>query len=570
MAFPCIRCKSEIDPKYKACPFCGEPITDFLRRYLNEPIDGKYQILSGLGTGGMGEVYKVLHVHLNATRVIKVMRSKIANDPGAHARFLREARLATRIQHPNVATLFDFSTLEDGSRYMVWEYIEGKNLHQLIEQSGPLSPRHAAKLAVEVLYGLDAIHRAGIVHRDISPENIMISRDEDGERVKLIDLGIAKQGSDEGADKTKTGLFVGKWKYCSPEHLGMLGKGEQIDGRADLYSFGIVLYEMLTGLAPFQATTPHGFLLLHSSERPQALREVNPTVTASPELERIIFHALEKNRANRFATARDFASAIQPLIPLLDDKPGAAPAPVVIELTEDLTRPSGDLKTLRYDPGATVRTLEPEWPPTAATSDTVPTVAESLESRPTFVEGPSSGAPTLVTGQPGSTTALDTVEIRPARSAHPAAETEIDQSMRSLRSRRWNMTVAAAAALVIIATSVVLYSKAAPAPDVLRPANGPVAVRASAHLGINAFPWGEVRSIRNLASGKLIELKQPLVTPAPIDLEPGKYEITLSNPAFQNAILRTVELRSGEQQLVTVQFEDAAKASLPRLEDDRP
>jgi serine/threonine-protein kinase len=147
MPFFCIHCKSEIDARYKACPYCGEAITDFLRKYLETPLDGKYQILARLGIGGMGEVYKVLHTHLNAIRVIKLMRANIAADPGAHERFLREARLATKIQHPNVAALFDFSTLdEDGARYMVWEYIEGINLHELIKERGPLSPRYAAKL----------------------------------------------------------------------------------------------------------------------------------------------------------------------------------------------------------------------------------------------------------------------------------------------------------------------------------------------------------------------------------------------------------------------------------------
>src|SRR5436190_8688663 len=311
MAFSCIHCRSEIDPAYKACPFCGEPITDFLRKHLEEPIDGKYQLLARLGVGGMGEVYKVLHVHLNAIRVIKLMRSAIAGDKAAHDRFLREARLATRIQHPNVATLFDFATLDDGSRYMVWEFIEGTNLHELLESNGPLSPRYAAQLAIQALMGLDAIHRAGIVHRDISPENLMITRDDEGnERVKIIDLGIAKQSGSEDA-KTQTGMFVGKWKYCSPEHLGMMPEGESIDGRADLYSFGIVLYEMLTGVPPFQADTPHAYVMLHASERPKALREVNPNVTDSPELERIIFKALEKDRRKRFANAREFAQALE-------------------------------------------------------------------------------------------------------------------------------------------------------------------------------------------------------------------------------------------------------------------
>src|SRR5437763_3113912 len=235
MPFTCIHCRSEIDPKFKACPYCGEPITEFLRRHLEVPIDGKYQILARLGVGGMGEVYKVLHIHLNAIRVIKLMRSTIATDPAAHDRFVREARLATKIHHPNVAALHDFSTLDDGTNYMVWEYIEGRNLHELIETRGPLSPRYAAKIAIDALLGLDAIHRAGIVHRDISPENIMIAGDEDGEEhVKLIDLGIAKQGDGTESNKTKTGMFVGKWNYCSPEHLGMLAACERIDGRADL------------------------------------------------------------------------------------------------------------------------------------------------------------------------------------------------------------------------------------------------------------------------------------------------------------------------------------------------
>src|SRR3954449_500869 len=345
MPFFCIHCRSEIDSKFKACPYCGEPITDFLRKHLEHPLDGKYQILSRLGIGGMGEVYKVLHLHLNSIRVIKLMRSSIAGEEGADDRFIREARLATRINHPNVAQLYDFSTLDDGSRYMVWEYIEGTNLHELIETHGPLSPKYAAQLAIEALQGLDAIHRAGIVHRDISPENIMIARDEYGEQhVKLIDLGIAKQGDGADSNKTKTGMFVGKWKYCSPEHLGILDAGERIDGRADLYSFGIVLYEMLTGVPPFQADTPHRYLMLHASEPPKPLQQTNPTTTASPELEALIFRALEKDRNKRFATAREFAKAIEALIPTLGDKPGALPVlPAAAELTAEPTRPSVDL-----------------------------------------------------------------------------------------------------------------------------------------------------------------------------------------------------------------------------------
>ena len=326
MPFHCIHCRSEIEPSYKACPFCGEPITEFLRRHLEAPIDGKYQVVSRLGVGGMAEVYKVIHVHLNAIRVVKLMRPSIASDPTAHDRFSREARLATRINHPNVAALFDFSTLKDGSRYMVWEYIEGINLRELIEERGPLSPRYAATLGIQALRGLDAIHRAGIVHRDVSPENLMITPGPDGqEHVKVIDLGIAKQWGDDGDEKTKTGMFVGKWKYSSPEHLGVLPAGERIDARADIYAFGIVLYEMLTGLAPFLSDSPQGYFTLHTTQPPRPLRETNPSVSATPALEALISKALQKNRADRFASAREFAHELETLLPDLDDQAGARP-----------------------------------------------------------------------------------------------------------------------------------------------------------------------------------------------------------------------------------------------------
>src|SRR5262249_43938702 len=218
--------------------------------------------------------------------------------------------------------------------------------------------------SIEALLGRDAVHRAGIVHRDISPENIMIARDEEGEEhVKLIDLGIAKQWGDEGDAKTKTGMFVGKWKYCSPEHLGLLAADERIDGRADIYSFGIVLYEMLTGVPPFQADTPHQYLMLHSSRRPQALREVNPAVTASPELEALLFRALEKDRTKRFATARDFARALQEIVDSLDETPGAPP-PVAVPAEETMEPTRVSHKTLAVDPMATtLKTIEIPAPP---------------------------------------------------------------------------------------------------------------------------------------------------------------------------------------------------------------
>jgi serine/threonine protein kinase len=496
MPFFCIHCKSEIDPKFKACPFCAEPITDFLRRYLETPLDGKYQILDRLGAGGMGEVYKVLHLHLNAIRVIKLMRSNIASDPGAHERFLREARMATRINHPSVAALFDFSTLDDGSHYMVWEHIEGINLHELIDQRGPLSPRYAAKLSIQALLGLEAIHRAGIIHRDISPENLMITRDDEGEeRVKIIDLGIAKQSESDGeSSMTKTGIFVGKWKYCSPEHLGMLPAGERIDGRADLYSFGIVLYEMLTGVATFQASTPHGFFMAHANESPKPLRDVNPSVAASPELEALLFRALAKDRNQRFASAREFARALEEILPLLSDTAGAPPPlPSAAEVTGEPTRVAvrGDAPTIRTDvPLQTVVTPPP--------APVVPH-EERGEGMKLFAIA---ALLTIVIG-------MAVVMLWPSRTDTPAS----------------------APPKQTIPTSLV-------------------------RLEINAWPWANVTSIRNVENGQTIELSAPLVTPDAYDLPPGRYEVKFENPSFPNTITKVVDVTTSGPTAVHAQFKD--------------
>jgi len=527
MPFFCIHCKSEIDPRFKACPFCGEALTDFLRRHLEAPIDGKYQILSRLGVGGMGEVYKVLHIHLNAIRVIKVMRLNIATDPAAHERFLREARLATKINHPNVATLFDFSTLDDGSRYMVWEYIEGTNLHELIDQRGPLSPKYAAKLASQALMGLDAIHRAGIVHRDVSPENLMIThdindvaadgRDQGEERVKIIDLGIAKSSGAED-NNTKTGMFVGKWKYCSPEHLGMLPPGERIDGRADIYSFGIVLFEMLTGVPPFQADTPHAYLMMHASERPKPLREANPGVTAPPELEALIFRALEKDRTKRFATAREFAQAIERLAPSLSEAPGAPPpVPLSAEVTNEATR---------------VARVSSE-------AETIVSIAGD--------------APTIETPAPMM---LDRAGFTP-----PVEEPRGRSSKGLAIAALIVMLIAAGAWMVWKQPEKVVEKPAAAVP--VQASTVPAVPIAPGHLGINAFPWANVTAIRNVDNGESVEIRAPLVTPAPVDLAPGRYEVTLANPDFAKTITRTVSITAGADETLNVHFADPESARLP-------
>jgi len=287
-------------------------------------LDGKYRLIERIGAGGMGEVYKAQHVLLDAPRVIKVVRPQIADNPEANDRFLREARLATRVHDPNVATLYDFAALPDGALYMVWELIDGENVGQLLRQRGTFAPHEAIRIAVQSLRGLQAIHKAGIVHRDISPENLMVARDD--RQVKIIDLGVAK-GAETDPAMTRTGMFVGKLRYASPEHLGILDETERIDGRADLYSLAIVLYEMLAGRPPFEATSPHQYYLRYSREEDVKSLDLSPI---PQPLRPVLARALEPNRKRRYADAAEFAAALEQ-VRLADDAPTQiTPMPAVV------------------------------------------------------------------------------------------------------------------------------------------------------------------------------------------------------------------------------------------------
>jgi serine/threonine protein kinase len=279
-------------------------------------LEGKYEIIRRLGSGGMGEVHLVRHLHLQELRVIKILRQDLASDTSAQARFLREARLATQIKHPNVAILYDFSRLADGSFYMVWEYIEGQDVGDRIRKDGPFPVAVAIQLGIQALRGLEAIHQTGVIHRDLSPDNLMITEDRRGQpRLKIIDLGLARTlGSDNGPapnlEITQVGMFMGKLQYCSPEQAGTVS-GETLDRRSDIYSFALVLYEMLVGLPPFDSENPHGFIFKRLSEDPLSLVGRNPKVEIPGELDRVVRRALERDREKRFPESTSFIAALE-------------------------------------------------------------------------------------------------------------------------------------------------------------------------------------------------------------------------------------------------------------------
>jgi serine/threonine protein kinase len=269
-------------------------------------IEGKYEILGKIREGGMGAIYKVRHRLLDEIRVIKVMRPQIGEDEEMKKRFVQEAKTVTKLKHPNIGAVLDFALDADGTAYIVMEFIDGVTLADILKTAGPPEIPLALEIAHQTLLALGYLHRRSVIHRDVAPDNLMLTRDEEGQpRVKVIDLGIAK-ALDKTVEITSTGVFLGKVKYCSPEQLGGLPKGETLDGRSDLYSLGIVLYEMLTGQRPLRGETPRELFAAHLFNPPTPFSETDPGGRVPEPVRAAVMKALEKKREDRFVSADDF------------------------------------------------------------------------------------------------------------------------------------------------------------------------------------------------------------------------------------------------------------------------
>ena len=262
----------------------------------------------------MGELYKVRHIHLGEYRVVKILRGDQLSDETQRKRFFQEARIAASIKHPNVGLLHDFAALPDGTFYMAQEFIDGVTISRSIRGGRRFSLAEIVDITRQVLLGLVAIHDKGIIHRDISPDNLILCQSDGAIQVRIIDLGIAKSFvAGEGQALTSAGLFIGKPHYASPEQMRMIETEETIDHRSDIYSLGVVIYEMIVGKVPFEAATPLAYLLKQVSEE---IRTVNRDVSGvvPPELDAFIVRMLKTKRNERFATARDALRALDEVI----------------------------------------------------------------------------------------------------------------------------------------------------------------------------------------------------------------------------------------------------------------
>lgn len=314
-----------------------------------DQLDGKYEIIEKIREGGMGAVYKVRHRLLEELRVIKVMRPHLADDEVLQARFLREAKVAVRLRHPNLAQIYDFTVDDQGYAFLVMEYIDGLNLQDMVRVLRTPSIGLVVEIARQTASALGYLHRKGIVHRDVSPDNLLVTRDDDRSlHVKLIDLGIAKTRAGAGDENlTSAGTFVGKVRYSSPEHF-RTQDGAEVDQRSDLYSFGVVLYEGLTGKYPIRGKNVSELVAGHLMNPPRDFGKTDPEGRVPDELRAIAMKCLAKRPEDRFESAED-------LIAALDSVEGIEPvsAEELQALFETPALPTQKMSAPAHRPGST-------------------------------------------------------------------------------------------------------------------------------------------------------------------------------------------------------------------------
>jgi len=311
----CPNCRRTYPADFRLCPHDGGPLIETGMWSEGSVVLGKYQILSKLGEGGMGSVFKALHLRFNEICALKVMSLSLMENATFRRRFEQEAILARRLQHPNAVRVEDLDEAENGQPFIVMEYIEGQSLRKLIEGEGPLPVLRCCTIITQVAAALDAAHTMGMVHRDIKPDNIMLVKGGEDDRVKVLDFGIAKLNrsltSSLGANPaeasrwvalTETGTTIGTPEYMSPEQV--LGKTEEeVDGRADIYSLGVVAYQALTGELPVTGNTPLEKLMAQIQIPPRPIQSTAAASHIPPSLCVLIMKCLEKSRERRPASA---------------------------------------------------------------------------------------------------------------------------------------------------------------------------------------------------------------------------------------------------------------------------
>lgn len=303
----CLRCGAEVSASDSKCLKCGEALRKQTHELIGKSLADKYVIEEHLGSGGMCDVYRAIHSGMGKQVAVKVLKPALAADPTIAQRFEQEARAASLIHHPHAINVMDYGIGEGNIPFIVMEFVRGKTLGELLRSEGAFSVERAANILRQASGALDVAHSVGVVHRDIKPDNIIIAEYDGSDWVEVVDFGVAKVQEDVNRRINLTGanIIVGTPRYMSPEQC----EEKPVDARSDIYSLGIVLYEMLSGEAPFKGDSSTRLLVAHAHEPPDPLRNKRPDL--SPELEAVVMSTLEKDSTRRPQSAGEFARAFQ-------------------------------------------------------------------------------------------------------------------------------------------------------------------------------------------------------------------------------------------------------------------
>jgi len=311
--------------------------------FVGRTLDEKYLVEEHLGAGGMGAVYRARHLSMDRPVAIKFLHQRLVEDEAARVRFQTEARAAVKLCHPNAVSVTDFGHTAEGGVYIVMELLEGRTLREIVSREAPLDTARATSIMLQASDAVAAAHEAGIIHRDLKPSNILITQSADQPAVvKVLDFGIATFAADDDDEATtlaQTNTVIGTPRYMSPEQHN----GNELTAATDVYSLGVILYEMLTGMVPFSGSTPAEIAQKHATLPPHSPREI---VAAIPEdVEHIVLHALEKQPSDRPANAGEFRRELLETAERLGLEHNAVKSAPDIEMLRDsgVESPSGRL-----------------------------------------------------------------------------------------------------------------------------------------------------------------------------------------------------------------------------------
>ena len=351
----CPACSTETAPHAQFCAACGNvlPREAAGDPYIGQVVARKYRVEKVLGEGGMGRVYRANQLVLEKPVVLKLLHPSLQTDARTVARFKREAKAASRLNHPNSIDVLDFGQTDDGALFIAMEFVDGRDLHQILTDDWPLPEPRVIRIVTQVLSALADAHQAGVIHRDLKPENVMVMARRGGESdvVKVLDFGIAKiidGSSEEGPSLTRTGFVCGTPEYMSPEQA----RGAPLDARSDLYSVGVLLYQLVTRQLPFSSDSAMGYATKHLTEDPKPPNALRAGC-CSRELEALVLWALRKEPGDRPQTAVAFLDSLN-LLPAAEavHAPRTARVPIPLGMVGTAEDPLGSAPTVASRRGA--------------------------------------------------------------------------------------------------------------------------------------------------------------------------------------------------------------------------